>query len=413
MPRARRTVALVAVLGLVAAAAVAGPPDETSPAEGIEALEAQLGRAVDRVSLPHAARLLGRVESARGYRLPGYGIVFVLAPRTLPGGEGQVYVFRDGAPKHRRVRVETRGAGERGAVEAPDDVEVFERQVLVFQQEAEEARRAAEEEMEQLVQDVRVRVCSPDHGARRGPRGPRAAVAAPRSSLAPRGAGRAAPPPPPPWKFWFESGASRENAHARGLDGRRARGPRGRAQRDGRSRLRPRRRREGHGHGRLRPRRPLRRPGPSREDARPECPSQGRERPRPRRHHRGGAQEARRGERSTDTTRAKRGSICRCRGAEGAEARPFRRAPWKAGVRSSVLPFPCPPPRSAVSSPSPRGPARGPYPSRRISNASVSRQSVPSVAAKRRNAGGEPFRRWSTVNTTAPSPFAKTPATHR
>ncbi|HEX9188233.1 MAG TPA: hypothetical protein VGB87_14230 [Vicinamibacteria bacterium] len=209
MPRARRTVALAAVLGLVAALAVAGPPDETSPREGIEALEAQLGRAVDRVSLPHATRLLGRVESARGYRLPGYGIVFVLAPRTLPGGEGQVYVFRDGAPRHRRVRVEPRGAGERVAVEAPDDVEVFERQVLVFQQEAEAARRAAEEEMEQLVKDVRVRVSPPTtvhvevHEAPAPPLPP-GAPAPPAAPEAP------APPAPPPWKFWFESGASRE-----------------------------------------------------------------------------------------------------------------------------------------------------------------------------------------------------------
>ena len=83
--------------------------------EGIEAIEARLARAVDRVSLPHAARLLGRVESARGYRLPGYGLVLVLTPRMLPGGEGQVYVLRRGSPKPGHVRVESAPAGVRSA----------------------------------------------------------------------------------------------------------------------------------------------------------------------------------------------------------------------------------------------------------------------------------------------------------
>ena len=39
--------------------------------------------------------------------------------------------------------------------------------------------------------------------------------------------------------------------------------------------------------------------------------------------------------------------------------------------------------------------------------------SVPSVAAKSRNAGGEPFRKWSTTKTAAPSPLAKTPAAQK
>jgi hypothetical protein len=62
-------------VGSLAAVATAGSAQETAKPvarERLEALEAQLDRAVDRVSLPHAARLLGRAESARAYRLPGY-----------------------------------------------------------------------------------------------------------------------------------------------------------------------------------------------------------------------------------------------------------------------------------------------------------------------------------------------------
>jgi hypothetical protein len=188
--------AVLAALTLPAAVEGREEPLAAAPAEGIEALEVQIARAVDRVSLPHAARLLGRVESARGYRLPGYGIVFVLTPRTLPGGGGQVYVLRGGVPGRHRVRVTTGGAG---AGRAGDDVETFERQVLVLQEETEAARRAAEEEMEQLVRDVRVRVASPSEvHVEVGE--PREAPAAP---SAPAPAGAPQPPAPPPWKHWF------------------------------------------------------------------------------------------------------------------------------------------------------------------------------------------------------------------
>jgi hypothetical protein len=207
--------ALLATLALEAAAEEPQKARSTAPREGIEALEAQLSRAVDRVSLPHAARLLGRVESARGYRLPGYGVVFVLAPRMLPGGEGHVYVLRGGAPKHRRVLVESRGTGERNEMVLPDDVETFERQVLVLQQETEAARRAAEEEMEQLVRDVRVRVAPPaavhvEVSEAEEPPAPPLAPQAPSAPVAQEPPAPPLPPAPPPWKFWFESGTPQE-----------------------------------------------------------------------------------------------------------------------------------------------------------------------------------------------------------
>jgi len=46
-------------------AAKPAPQEQPNPVrDGLEALEARLDRAVDRVSLPHAARLLGRAEVA-------------------------------------------------------------------------------------------------------------------------------------------------------------------------------------------------------------------------------------------------------------------------------------------------------------------------------------------------------------
>ena len=196
-------VALVAVATSVSAQAAAAKPVAR---EGLEALEAQLDRAVDRVSLPHAARLLGRGESARAYRLPGYGIVLVLTPRALPGESGHVYFLQHSSrPKARKYRVEAPPPGNPATlvvdVEDDEGVETFERQVLVLQHETEAARRAAEEDMERIVRDVRIRVAPPAPPAE-----------APGTPPAPH-----APPPPsapeavpPPWKFWFEAGTPSE-----------------------------------------------------------------------------------------------------------------------------------------------------------------------------------------------------------
>ena len=195
---------LALVTTLVALVLPVGAQEKARPEaarEGIEAVEAQLARAVDRVSLPHAARLLGRAESARGYRLPGYGLVLVLTPRMLPGGEGQVFVLRGGAPKH-RVHVESRrpSTGEAEWTVDDEQIQTFERQVLVLQHETEAARRAAEEDMERLVEDVRVRVALP----------PAAPPPAPEAPAPPSPPEAPLPPSPPPWKFWFETGTPEE-----------------------------------------------------------------------------------------------------------------------------------------------------------------------------------------------------------
>jgi hypothetical protein len=216
---------------LLLAAAATGVAQEAAgpgPRAGIEALEARLDRAVDRVSLPHAARLLGRAEAARGYRLPGYGVVLVLTPRALPAASGQVYFLGSRHPRARKVRVETPQPGQTTVfVDVEDEgLETFERQVLVLQHETEAARRAAEEEMERIVRDVRVRVAPPARAA-----GEPAAVAAPSPEApapppaplppppppAPAAAPRPLvpplapePPAPPPWKFWLEAGTPAE-----------------------------------------------------------------------------------------------------------------------------------------------------------------------------------------------------------
>ncbi len=199
--------------GLLALVAAAGASQESAkPAKpavrhAIEALEAHLDRAVDRVSLPHAARLLGRAESARGYRLPGYGVVLVLTPRALPGEAGRVYFLQGGGPNARRkLRVEAKPAGEPATVvvDATEDegVLTFERQVLVLQRETEAARLAAEEELERIVRDVRVRIAPVADAA--------AAQAPPGAPAPPTPPTLPAPPAPPPWKFWFEAGTPSE-----------------------------------------------------------------------------------------------------------------------------------------------------------------------------------------------------------
>ena len=158
-----KSVVLAALLAALVSPALAGEKEKEPPRrpaasrEALEAVEATVARAVDRVSLPHAAPLLGRPESARAYRLPGYGIVLVLTPRTLPGGEGRIYVVH--GPKHRRARPVV-AAPSTGEPDPADEeaIETFERQVLVLQHETEEARRAAEEQSERILEDMRVRV---------------------------------------------------------------------------------------------------------------------------------------------------------------------------------------------------------------------------------------------------------------
>jgi len=141
--------------------------------------------------VPRPALLLGRAAT-RGYRLPGYGIVFVLSPRALPG---------DGLAGRPRHRVDLRHP----------EVVSLEQQVVVLQHETEQTRRAAEEDMDRIVQDLRVRLGAPeDHfepttPAPAPPATTPAAAEQPDVPALPAVPAEAPLPPAPPWKFWFET----------------------------------------------------------------------------------------------------------------------------------------------------------------------------------------------------------------
>ena len=172
----------------------------------MESLERRLEDAVGRVSLPHAGILLGRANTSRGYRLPGYGVVFVLTPRALPGRDA---VFVVQGREHRRrpgIRIERHVSGPgAGPHWEPEHLEELERKVLVLQHAAEAQRRAAEEDMDRIVEDVRVRVEIKEgaphdatvHVDTPGAEPPPQAVLVPEM-------------PEPPWKFWFEAEAPGE-----------------------------------------------------------------------------------------------------------------------------------------------------------------------------------------------------------
>ena len=105
-------------------------------------------------------------------------------------------------------------------VEDDEGVETFERQVLVLQHETEAARRAAEEEMERIVHDVRVRIAPPAPAGASDTARPAAPHRRPPAAPEPPEPGEPGPvawtgtvppmPAPPPWKFWFDAGTTSE-----------------------------------------------------------------------------------------------------------------------------------------------------------------------------------------------------------
>jgi hypothetical protein len=164
--------------------------------ETLELLEARLDRAVDRVSLPRVAGLLAR-DAARGYRLPGYGVVFVLTPRALPGERHHVLVH----------------VAPRGGDADPGEVETLERHVVILQNETEQARQAAEQDMERIVHDLRVRLqtgATLEVAQTASDTPPATAPSEPPSGETTPAPAEAPLPPPPPWKYWFESGGTRD-----------------------------------------------------------------------------------------------------------------------------------------------------------------------------------------------------------
>jgi hypothetical protein len=180
------------------AAAVAESP--VLDREELRAVEALLDRVVAQASQP--GLLLAPGLGARGYHLQGYGTVFVLAPRLLPGEpEAQrrrvVFGRRAGSRVELRARIETRDSGAeapgpaRPAPEAaqgePLELEVLERQLELLRVESEQIRREAEQQFQRVMQDVQDRLGAPP--------APEAAPTA---------------PAPPPWHHWFEIGRVRD-----------------------------------------------------------------------------------------------------------------------------------------------------------------------------------------------------------
>src|SRR5262249_44939936 len=205
--------------------AVAGAGEAAGVArKEIEQLEAQLDQAVGKVSRPSAGIVVGRSEGSRGYHLPGFGAVFVLAPRALPR-TGGVMIFTPGMPPGTVIHVEEvappdaghaggapllpskagrkqakgRAAGKAVPLDPEEARRIaeIEAQVAAFQKEAEEARQAAEREFEQLAFEMQVMLAPPVPVA---PDRPETAAQTVRAPSSPR---PTALPVPPPWHSWF------------------------------------------------------------------------------------------------------------------------------------------------------------------------------------------------------------------
>jgi len=169
----------------------------------MQSLEVHLEHAVAEVSVSHAGILLGRTNTSRGYRLPGYGVVFVLTPRALPGSE-TVSVFR-GHPRMERAHPGPHREVEIFTTTEVEEIEALERQVVILQHAAEARRRAAEEDHERIVRRVRIHLAPVS--AAEAPEGEPEPVD--ETAALPTG-GPTVPPPPPPWRFWFETERPKE-----------------------------------------------------------------------------------------------------------------------------------------------------------------------------------------------------------
>jgi hypothetical protein len=184
--------------------------------EEMVSLERHLEEAVGRVSLPHAGILLGRANASRGYRLPGYGVVFVLSPRALPGDRPVFVVRRQSRRGGADVPVEQHVTHRGDELHwVPENVEELERQVLVLQHATEAQRRAAEEDMDRIVEDVRVRLEREEGGSR--PSREHDVTIHVDTRTPPPDALPVEEQPEPPWKFWFQGETSGEERSPEGV----------------------------------------------------------------------------------------------------------------------------------------------------------------------------------------------------
>jgi hypothetical protein len=195
-------------------------------------LETALDRAVRQVSRASGASLLGGAEACRSYHLKGYGAMFVLAPRALPGGRDLVVRrfqlsgrFTGPAAADRQLAnaraAENRRQGQRPPRTEEErrarELQVMEEQVEAFQREAEAARREAERALEEVARQMRAQLEAAGTEVQPPPSPPAppstpAAVTPARppipAELPPMPAELPMPPagpfpPLPPWRSWF------------------------------------------------------------------------------------------------------------------------------------------------------------------------------------------------------------------
>jgi len=181
----------------------------------VERLERALDGAVRAVSRPRLARVVSVGGQCRSYRLPGYGHVFVLAPRSLPGPMARV----SARPGHGDAEEAALAAAAQGDMQrrldllraqlvegAPDarrtvaaaeldevEVRAVEDEARALDREAETAREEAERALEQLTRELRRMRAAPVAAAPDPP--PLAPAAPPAPSVA---------APAPPWRSWFQ-----------------------------------------------------------------------------------------------------------------------------------------------------------------------------------------------------------------
>jgi hypothetical protein len=189
-PRHVSTGLLLASFSTLALAGAETP----DPRPNLQAAQAALDQALAEVSLPSVHFLLGGHEAARGYRVKGVGVFFVLPPRALPiPHPGRVLVLDRRAPRavvHRLSKDQER------------ELRAMQAQVDAMQKDAEAMQREAERALETLERNLRVRLVAPSPAAAPAPPEapePGEPPEPPMSADAPEAL------PPPPWRSWFDT----------------------------------------------------------------------------------------------------------------------------------------------------------------------------------------------------------------
>ena len=169
--------------------------------------------AVGQVSRPSPFQVLGPAAAGSGYLLPGYGVVFVLSARAVPG-DGGVIVMHDGQPGSQPAIRFWRRDGRRLVPELKDldrDIQQIEGLVEAYSREAERSSREAEKALERVAQEIRSRfpeMETPPFGVMApAPPAPAAPSAPALPSSPPPTPSALAPPAAPPWRFWFQADA--------------------------------------------------------------------------------------------------------------------------------------------------------------------------------------------------------------